>query len=104
MDPPMFGRRKLLREGVAAEAVVVSSEYRLPADRHSGRWLIELAVPFPDGTTGSLSCKIDERRIPVLSPGGLVPVRYDRNNHAKIVVDGPALDARRAERLQAAAQ
>ncbi|MET7402218.1 hypothetical protein ABZS66_52935 [Dactylosporangium sp. NPDC005572] len=100
----MFGRRKLLREGVAAQAVVVSSELRIPAGRKSGRWLIQLAVPFPDGTTGSASCKIDERRIPVPSPGALVPVRYDPNNHAKVVVDGPALDARRAARLQAAAQ
>jgi hypothetical protein len=100
----MFGHRKLLREGVAAQAVVVSSELRVPARRKSGRWLIQLAVPFPDGTTGSLSCKIDERRITVPSPGVLLPVRYDPNNHAKVVVDDLALNALRTARLQAAAQ
>src|SRR4051812_38197972 len=100
----MFGHRKLLREGKAAEAVVVSSELRIPAGRQSGRWHIQLAVPFPDGTTGSASCKIDENRISPPSPGAFVPVRYDPNDHAKVVVDDPALDARQAARSQAAAQ
>jgi hypothetical protein len=100
----MFGHRKTLREGMAAQAVVVSSELRVPAGRQSGRWHLQVAVPFPDGTTGSASFKIDETRTSPLSPGALVPVRYDPNNHAKVVVDGPALDARQAARSQAAAQ
>lgn len=100
----MFGHRKLLREGMAAQAVVVSSRLRVPGAGQTGTWHVQLAVPFPDGTTGSASCKVDERHMSAPSPGDLVPVRYDPNDHGKVVVDVPALDARRAARSQASAQ
>jgi hypothetical protein len=98
----MFGNHKLLRDGVAVQAVLVSSKIRTQG--HLGTLHLELAVPFPDGSTGTASCKVGEGDLFLPSPGDLVPVRYDANDHSKVVVDTPALEARNAARKQAAAQ
>ncbi len=100
----MFGNHKLLRDGVAAQAVVVSGKLRGGDHDRLGTWHIELAVPFPDGSTGSASCTVSDGDIFAPSPGDVVPVRYDANNHSKVVVDVPELEARKAARKQAIAQ
>jgi hypothetical protein len=100
----MFGgRRKLLVSGETARAVVLSAE------RHGGQigdnggaavwYRLGLRVHFPDGTTVETTCKVGG---PVrgtslfLSAGDVVPVRYDRADRARLVVDEPALEAERA--------
>lgn len=100
----MFGKHKLLRDGVAAEAVVVSSKLRSGDHDRLGTWHLELSVPFPDGSTGSASCKVSEGNLFAPSPGDLVPVRYKADDHSKVAVDVPALEARKAARKQAAGQ
>jgi hypothetical protein len=100
----MFGNHKLLRDGMAAQAVVVSGKLRSEGHDRLGTWHLELAVPFPDGSTGSASCKASEGDLFAPSPGDVVPVRYDANNRSKVVVDVPALEARKAARNQAVAQ
>jgi hypothetical protein len=100
----MFGNHKLLRDGVAAQAVMVSGKLHSQNHDRLGTWHLELAIPFPDGSTGSSSCTVSEGDLFAPSPGDVVPVRYDANNHSKVVVDVPALEARKAARKQAAAQ
>jgi hypothetical protein len=104
--PIMFGigNHKLLREGVSAQAVVVSSHLRSQDHDRLGTWHLELAIPLPDGSTGSASCKVSEGDMFAPSPGDLVPVRYAADNPTKVAVDVPALEARKAARKQAAAQ
>jgi hypothetical protein len=97
----MFGDHKLFRTGTEAQAVVVSSKLRTSGSGMLGTWHLELAVPFPDGTTGTAAAKVSEQHLHAPSPGDLVPVRYDPANRSKVVVDEPALEARRAARAQA---
>jgi hypothetical protein len=96
----MFGTHKLLREGAEATAVITAADYTVS---NTG-WHVELTVPFPDGSTGSLSCKVDRKHLLLPSPGDQVPVRYDPKDHSRIVVDTPALDARRAAAVAALKQ
>ncbi len=96
----MFGHHKLLKNGAVAQGVVTSAKYFSPAPTVLGSWRLELTIPFPDGTDGSLSCKVDEALLRSPGPGDLVPVRYDESDHSKIVVDEPALKERRKEAVQ----
>lgn len=93
----MFGNHKLLRNGAVAQGVVVNASYFSPAPTVLGSWRLELSIPFPDGSTGSLSCKVDEKYLRSPSAGDLVPVRYDESDHSKVVVDTHALEERHTE-------
>jgi hypothetical protein len=108
----MFGgRRRLLRDGETARAVVTSAE------RHGGQidanggapvwYRLGLRVHFPDGTTAEVSCKVGgslSGTTLLFSAGDIVPVRHDRADRGRLVVDEPALEAEREAERRALAE
>jgi hypothetical protein len=102
----MFGRRKILTEGVAAEAVVVDTG---GGSQRGAMFGLQLRVRFDDGSTGEVLRRIglhgpDE--LPWFVVGSVVPVRYDPTDHSKVEIDMPALKeahaaARAAEQQRA---
>lgn len=100
----MFGRKgKLLKDGAQAEALVLENEMGGTTNSHGARrYALKLRVAFPDGTDGEVSCHAWAMSPAIaLSVGKIVPVRYDPDDHAKVLVDEPAMDAVRQRAREA---
>ena len=98
--------RRLMRDGVAAEAVIVRSKpwgwvvnHRIPNTK------LTLKVHFGDGTTTTIDrverdAVLGGRRI----PGSVLPMRHEAGDRTYVEIDAPALrrretrDQERAER------
>jgi hypothetical protein len=61
----MFGRHKLLRTGVEAQAVITSvrsvGAAQVNLQYSPVSWHLELSVYFADGSTGDVECHVDAR-------------------------------------------
>jgi hypothetical protein len=94
----MFGRHKLLRTGVEAQAVVTSARAAGAAQvnlRYSAvSWRLVLKVYFADGSTDEVACHLSALRPGLaFSEGDTVPVRYDAADRSKVAVDVPRMEA-----------
>ena len=98
--PRMFGRHKLLRTGVEAQAVITSvrsvGAAQVNLEYSPVSWHLELSVYSADGSTGDVECRVDALTTElVLSAEKTVPVRYDPGDRLKVAVDVPAMEALR---------
>lgn len=99
----MFGKRKLLKNGAQAQAVVRSSDMTgLSNSQGAHKWRLELHVQFDDGTTADVSCHAYEVNLASgYGAGQIVPVRYDPDDRSKVEVDRPAMVAESEARKEA---
>ena len=98
----MFGKGKLMREGVAAQALVLEKKV-YAAGVETGRAAAcryRLRVRFDDGSTTEISRRVWTHRLAVALVGDLIAVRYDPADRSRIVIDGPAVKAKRAAQLR----
>jgi uncharacterized protein DUF3592 len=99
----MFGKRKILKNGAKAQAVIRSAEMSGLSNSHGAhKWRLELRVQFDDGTTVDASCRAWEVNIASgYGPGQIVPVRYDPEDRSKVELDHDALKAQSEARKEA---
>lgn len=99
----MFGKRKLLKNGAKAQAVIRSADMSGLSNSHGAhKWRLELSVQFDDGSTGEASCSAWEVNLASgYGPGQIVPVRYDPSDRSKVEVDHDALKAESEARKEA---
>lgn len=98
----MFGRGKLMREGVAAQALVLDKKV-YASGMQTGRadaCRYRLRVRFDDRSTTEISRRVWSHKLAYAVVGDLIPMRYDRADHSKIIIDGSAIKAQRAARLR----
>jgi len=98
----MFGRRKLIRAGVAAQALVLEKKV-YASGVQTGRadaCRYRLRVRFDDGSTAEITRRVWGHRLAYALVGNLIPVRYDPADRSRIVIDGPAVKAARVARLR----
>ena len=99
----MFGKRKRLKNGVKAQAVVRSADKSGLSNSHGAhKWHLQLSVQFDDGSTGEASCSAWEVNLATgFGPGKIVPVRYDPDDRSKVEVDRDAMVAESEARKEA---
>jgi hypothetical protein len=98
----MFGRGKLMREGVAAQALVLDKKV-YAAGVETGRanaCRYRLRVRFEDGSTTEISRRVWSSRRAFALVGDLIPVRYDHADRSRIIIDWPAAKAKRAAQFR----
>jgi len=91
-----------MREGVEAQALVLEKKV-YASGMQTGRadaCRYRLRVRFEDGSTTEVSRRVWGHKLAYAGVGDLIPVRYDRADRSKIVIDGPAVKAQRAARLR----
>jgi hypothetical protein len=88
---PMFGKRKLERDGTEAMGRVIESGAALGFVDAQG-YHVKARVEFDDGTATEVSCKV-HRGLGTFDVGEILPFRYDPGDRSKIVLDEPALKA-----------
>jgi hypothetical protein len=93
----VFGKRKILKTGAEAQAVVVSSDMTGMSNSHGAhKWCLDLRVQFNDGTTADVTCHAYEVNLASgYGPGQIVPVRYDPDHRDRVEVDREAMEAKR---------
>lgn len=93
--------RRLLRSGQRGEAVVVSAK----ADRGGGSnvgpgifgWNVTIRVKFPDGSTADFHRYVEASSVSSgliafgVSPGAVLPIRFDPAKPARVEIDTDAL-------------
>jgi hypothetical protein len=92
-------RKKLLREGARADAVVLErTGVSLTPGGFSAHKLV-LEVHFPDGSQAELQEKVNVADIGALrgAVGDVLPVRYDPDDHSAMALDVPAIQAEHDE-------
>jgi hypothetical protein len=95
----MFGgKKKLYAEGAQAEGQVFALTEYTGGYAGSTAQGVKVRVKFPDGSVtefekGPLSAS----DVGYFAVGSVVPVRYDRADHSKVVLDIPALKERHAQ-------
>lgn len=99
----MFGKRKLLKNGAKAKAVVVDSDMTgMSNSQGAHKWRLRLSVQFDDGTTAEVSCHAYEVDLAAgYGAGQIIPVRYDPDDRSKVEVDRPTLEAESEARKEA---
>jgi hypothetical protein len=98
----MFGRGKLMREGVAAQALVLEKKV-YSSGVETGRadaCRYRLRVRFDDGSTTEISRRVWSHGLAYALVGDLIPVRYDDADRSRIVIDRPAAKAKRAAQVR----
>jgi hypothetical protein len=93
----MFGKKKLYTEGAQAEGQVFAlTSYGV--DGMVSDYGVKVRVKFPDGSTTQFEKgPLQARDVGQLYVGSVVPVRYDRANQSKVILDIPALRERQAQ-------
>ena len=88
-------RRKLLRDGAQADAVVTECESKNLTEGGWSAFELVLEVHFPDGSQSELREKVDVADIGGLRGrvGDVLPVRYDPQDRTSAVIDVPAIRA-----------
>jgi hypothetical protein len=95
--------RKLLRSGQRGEAVVISAK----ADRGGGSnvgpgifgWNVTIRVKFPDGSTAEFDRYVEASGVSSgvialgISPGTVLPIRFDPAKPSRVEIDTEALRA-----------
>jgi hypothetical protein len=99
----MFGKRKILKDGEKAQAVVLDSDmsgYSNSKGIH--KYHLQLRVQFDDGSTVETKCSAyPAGPMRAFNPGDIVPVRYYSKDRSLVEVDRDELvsaaQARQAE-------
>jgi hypothetical protein len=95
---------KLLKEGEQGQGVVTERhDQASESGTHTFAFLFELRghIKFPDGTqTEFRSELLSSAKVGEIQEGAIVPVRYDANDHSKVVIDVVALEERRQADVQ----
>ncbi len=102
----MFGKRKILKDGERAEAIVVHSDMSGYSNSHGiNKWHLKLQVRFDDDTTVEASCSAyPTGPMGAFMVGEIVPVRYWPKDRAVVEVDRDAMvAAKQAGRKEAEA-
>lgn len=100
----MFGKRKILKHGERAEAVVLSSDMSgYSNSKGINKWHLKLRVRFDDGTTVDASTSAyPTGPVGAFGVGEIVPVRYWPKDRSLVEVDREAmLAAKRVGRKEA---
>ena len=99
-----FGKRKILRDGVQAQAVVLDCTLGHRTNSHGESTVkLELRVHYEDGTTADVTCSSwAVGAANTFGAGDIVPVRYDADDRAKVELDRDAIKADRDARRDAA--
>ena len=88
-----MGHKRLYNEGALTEGLVVGR-----SDTADGiNYHLTIRVKFPDGTTTQFKKWLDWHDVGQFTVGSVVPVRYDRSDQSKVVLDIPALEHRHAQ-------
>ena len=92
----MFGKRQLMREGTAAEALVLDKKiYASTVQTNTVTACgYQLRVQFEDGSTSEIFRRVMHREGCRAVVGELIPVRFDPADRSKIEVDIAELKAR----------
>jgi hypothetical protein len=99
----VFGKDKLLEDGVEGQAVVVDARPGNLLNRHGERrWHLRVRVKFEDGETTEADCEMFDLGIGAVGPasglepypltvGTVIPVRYDRKGRSRVTIDRPKM-------------
>jgi hypothetical protein len=96
----LFGhRKKLLREGAQAQAIVKEQEGANLTHNGFSAVKLVLEVHFEDGSQAEVSDKVDKEDLGyrLIKVGDILPVRYDPENRSKALVDIAAVRAQAEE-------
>jgi Protein of unknown function (DUF3592) len=97
----MFENHHLLKHGVEAQGVVTSHK-EIARDQYGGEldYSMHVRVRFEDGTETEIVHRWTKRtKVGSLKVGDKVPVRYDPDDHSKVVIDWPVLEAAHAKTI-----
>ncbi|HTT95089.1 MAG TPA: DUF3592 domain-containing protein [Solirubrobacterales bacterium] len=91
----MFGKRKILKDGEKAEAVVVDSDMSgYSNSKGINKWKLKLRVRYDDGSTVDVSCSAyPTGPMGAFGVGEVVPVRYWPKDRSVVEVDRDAMVA-----------
>jgi hypothetical protein len=92
--------RKLLRNGRQGQAVVVDAtvdgardDMRTDSTGFFG-WNVTIRVKYDDDATADVDRYIEARNASAISPGMVVPIRFDPRKRSRVEIDTEALRAR----------
>ncbi len=95
-------RKKLLREGAQAQAVVTQCEGADLTHNGFSNHKLVLEIHFEDGSTAEIHDKVSKTDVaPLLKVGDILPVRYDPDDPSDALVDTPAIKAETDEKQSA---
>jgi hypothetical protein len=91
----MFGKRRILKHGEPAEAIVLESDMSGYSNSHGiNKWHLKLRVRFDDDTTVEASCSAyPTGPMGAFMVGEIVPVRYWPKDRSVVEVDREAMVA-----------
>jgi hypothetical protein len=91
----MFGKRKTLKHGESAEAIVLASDMSgYSNSKGINKWHLKLRVRFDDDTTVETSCSAyPTGPVGAFAVGDIVPVRYLPGDRSSVEVDREAMVA-----------
>jgi hypothetical protein len=103
----MFGKKKdVLQVGIPAQAVILSARPGNMLSGHGERnWDVVVRVHYVDGQTADVNCgyldltsytvgdALNSLELYPMSPGVVVPVRYDPDDRARVEIDRPKIIA-----------
>ena len=94
-------RKKLLRGGAQADAVVTECQGANLTDGGFAAYKLLVEVHFPDGSQAEVREKVQQTDIgpTLIAVGDVVPVRYDPSNRS-VVIDTPAIRAKADEKTR----
>ncbi|OJU84939.1 MAG: hypothetical protein BGO11_19140 [Solirubrobacterales bacterium 70-9] len=92
----MFDKRKILKHGEHAEAVVLDSSMSgYSNSKGINKWHLKLRVHFDDGSTVEASCSAyPTGPVGAFNAGQIVPVLYLPDDRTKVEVDRDAMVAK----------
>jgi hypothetical protein len=96
-----MSRRKLLREGVQADAEIIDIRYTNTNDTHGPLHAVKLIVRGPDGRPFEVDSKINASLSSPPVPGQVIPIRYDPQRPARLVFDEDVASARHDQDVEA---
>jgi hypothetical protein len=100
----MFGKRKILKDGIAAEAVVLHADMSGYSNSHGiNKWHLKLRVRLDDDSFVETECSAyPTSPAGAFIAGDIVPVRYLKSDTSLIEVDRDAMVAARSAGREAA--
>lgn len=94
---------QLLTSGAQGQGVVIRHEMLARSQFGAETWYsVHVRFRFDDGTETEISQGCARDKVGTLEVGDKVPVRFDPEDHSKVVLDVPALEARHLEKIAAA--
>jgi hypothetical protein len=87
--------RKLLREGERGEAVVVAAKAETSRSDVAGiyGWNVTIRIKRADGTSADFDRYVEAKDADDVSPGMVLPVRFDPRKPSRVEIDTEALRA-----------